>query len=404
MPRPITNSISRTRVSITAVIVALSASLAFAGEQPLKSGYARALDFAGRGLYPQASSEIRSVNSQQPGNLDAWKMRIWLSAMVNDSRDAMNAMEWLARKMPADDGSHRRDQRIVETAEFCGEVFGFLHKKSGSSSVDYAAENFVRYLNDRHQQSFRSGFDRVATKYDEFSRDVQLLRDQARDEEQIYRQQQLGKLQNERGLTFSEMEKIETLRAAERERGVSERNVQAATRSTTAQDFYGGHRDLAIHQGRFRRDRRIDPVTELPSTDATTPVARRRNALAGRREFRTDGLAIGGSNYGGRYYNTTGLQDRHYADVNRRGDEYEDYLTERQRDLTQQMRRIDKDVARLMRSPNVGSTPYTRDLAKRAQSFATYVAMPVNPDQELARLSTPSSNDFALHAEFIASR
>ena len=76
MNRPRQNAITTFQTSMTALFLVCAFALtAWAGEQRQDNAYARALDFADRGLYRQAASEIRSFNGQQPGNLDAWKMR-----------------------------------------------------------------------------------------------------------------------------------------------------------------------------------------------------------------------------------------------------------------------------------------------------------------------------------------
>ena len=87
--------------------------------------YVYSLVLVDRLEYADALSHVRQATSLNPGNLNAWKMRIWLSVSTKDVNDALSSMQQLTSRMPRS-ASPAGEQVCQQFSGFMGKVFGYL--------------------------------------------------------------------------------------------------------------------------------------------------------------------------------------------------------------------------------------------------------------------------------------
>ena len=335
----------------------------------------RSHNLAQQGDLAGAYTQIRLENRDNKKNLAAWKMRIWLGVMTGDDTDALKTIEWIGRRMPASDASSNVALKSLDMAEFLGETMGFLsNRQEGfSGPVDYSLAVLRDELNPQQLSAMQKGFDRVAARYATRARQVAQLTEAAVCNAERNRETKLAVLDRERQTVFVEFDKLESLRAEDRERASNERNVHAATRSREASRTAGfhGHRRAFVHGSHQHR---------FPNYDYHGNHSNQARFNTYHQRGRGHGLLVTTHGNRGAFHNRfaaeSGLRDKHYYDVNQREDDYDRYLKLRN----------NEEKSLMQREPS-GVTPTTVRATKEMNTFATYVSMPI----QIARVASTSS-------------
>jgi len=309
--------------------------------------------------------------------LDAWKTRIWLSVLIEDYDDALDTMEFLSTRMPATATCSETERVCNEAAAFMGQIFGYLSGPA-KDSVDpvkqtSSYQSITSRLTYRRRDVFDSLFERVTDDYTTRMYEIEKLTENARQGETTYRNLQLANLGEERAYARTELSQIEVLRANDRNRATNERNVIAATRKRAGSAFAsvdGTHANGSLEFLPFPRPNPADP----------NGPAVIDHVLDRYQDFDQHGAAAGTG------FMNQGLGDRHYADANRREEEYNDHLDHLKKRLNQQQRRIAKEEAQMLRRRVVGNSPEIMSEKATASALTTYVPLPVSPKAEVERI------------------
>ena len=352
--------------------------------------YAYALLLIEQKRFREACEPLRESLRLNRGNLDAWKTRIWLSVLTEDHDDALASMERLVRQMPATDVSPDRERKCREFAGFIGQVFGYLsgpgYDRLDPVSHTSARQTIANYLPEPRKDVFETLLANVVDDYTVRMKQIDELTGQAQRGEAEYRNEQLANLENDRRFAWREMGRLEELRMQGKTLASNERNVIAATRERSAAGFRQGD------DTRYRDSQEIGPFYRPDANDLSWNAAAgafvvdpNANAQLDHVADRYQALDQRGR-AGGGYYRERGLGDEHYADTNRREEEYHDYLAEKERKLNRRHRRIAQDQARLLRRRVTGYTPEIARQKAAAQALASYVPLPVSPASEIQRI------------------
>ena len=331
--------------------------------------YVYAMLLIDRKRYQEACEPLEDALALDGKDLAAWKTRIWLSVLTEDCDDALITMNQLVKRMPAGGTSTECERRCHEFVGFVGRVFGYL-SEPGKEHVDPMKlasyqQAIIGHLPEARKDVFKARFEGVIEDYQARMRQIDELSEQARQGEAECRDQQLTGLEQDRSYTWSELSRLEDLRMQSRVLATDERNMIAATKTRTRAGC--SRTDDVRHTGSHA----IRPVHLYNLQDGL--AARYR------------GLVCHGAWSGG-YVEEHGLGDRHYANVNRREEEYDEYLTDREKDLNRRHRRIGKDTSRLLSRPIVGNTSELTCQRRKATALSTYVPLPVSANGEVERV------------------
>jgi hypothetical protein len=344
--------------------------------------------------YDDASEALNVALRLDPQNLDAWKARIWVSVITQNCDDALATMERLCKKMPDENVPADCERKCREFAAFMGQICGYL-SGPGRGRLDPVTRSVFRqaigsHLADARKECFVHLSQRVMDDYTARMQEIDELREQARQGEVTYRNQRLVCNAQDRHHTWRELGSIESLRSESRALAANERNVHAATRERSGGSFGSHH---ASHYD--------DPQETVPFPCPNPNDPNRDNNDPDERNQHVDQYGASG----GGYFKKRGLDDRHYADVNRREKEYDNYLRAKQRRLRQQHRRIAQEQEELLRRPVVGHTRQLAYLENQASALATYVELPVSPQAQVERiLDSFPAREPALEAVAAAAR
>lgn len=325
-----------------------------------------------------AHRHIKQAVQLDPGNLNAWKTRIWLSLSVKDTDDALASMEQLAVRMPTGPVSPAAEQLCQQFSGFMGKAFGYLAgpqaERVATMQVAAVERRILNRLTPSRKAVFMQGRDEVTEEFESRIAEVAQSRQIAVQRETRARQEKLDDLAEEHNYAFGELEKIEGLRLAGRRIAADERNVIAATREHSlggsAHGAATNYRD-SIEQG--------PTYHRPPNAEADAPYQFDHNYDRYRLYNSRRGGASG-------YATDRGLDDRHYVDVNRRDAQYHNYLAGREKKMHRRLQRIAKDQAKQLKAPNGGSNAMVRALTAQAQALTTYIELPVTPRAEIASI------------------
>jgi len=329
--------------------------------------YAQALMSLDGRRYEDAAGYLKKTVQLDPRNLDAWKASIWVSVITRDYRDALSSIERLSGHMGVETASPARARKTREMAAYLGSIMGYLDGPRGSlvnpSDMAISEETVLANLTGTVLEAFETGRRDVVDDFMARAEQLDYARQNAQENEVKSREQRMERLSDEGEYALSELNQVEDRRQEDRKFGTGERNTIAATRQYSTTSYSSNYPYSYRGYGR-----RYVPTT-VAGYFVNRPYSYHLN-----------------NGWGYRSGVKRGLDDVHYADVNRRQVEYHNYLTTRRRRLQTELRRISKDEDRLLTRPNVGNTPHTRAAAAKAVALATYIPLPVNPNLELEQL------------------
>ncbi len=343
--------------------------------------YVYSLVLVDRLQYGDALGYARQATTLDPGNLNAWKMRIWLSVSSKDVDDALASMEQLSSRMPKST-SPAGEQICQEFSGFMGKVFGYLAgphaEKVSTMQVASVERRVVNQLTPARKAVFLKAREQVIVEFETRVAELAKTRAAAVEREARSRNEQLANLADEYNYSHRELEKIESLRLAGRKVSADERNVIAATREKSV----GGSRSGAATN--YRDAIEQNPIYHQdPNAEAGAPSQFDHEYDRYRGYNHRRGAASG-------WAVDRGLDDRHYADVNRRDAEYAKHLSDREAKMHRRLRRIAKDQAKQIKAPNGGSNNLVRALTTQAQALTTYLPCPVSPAAEIETILATS--------------
>jgi hypothetical protein len=337
-----------------------------------------------------AVDAMRDAVRLAPGHLDGWKMYIWLSVHTKNYQEAFAAMEDLSRRMPRDPQCRERVAKCREFAGFMGQIYGFLSGPEGGRvdvlKLAVSQQTVESCLTADCRAVFQTLRKSVMDYHLAQNNQIDGLQDQARENEVAYRNQQLANLAQDRGFTWSELQRVEDLRAENRQLMSHERNTIAATRRNS------GGRLNRFDDMRARDNLEIGPIFE---DDPENPISTEDHPhwvvpegtgpavdhLADRRR-RFDRTAATDAFH----FDRRGLGDRHYRDVNRREEENDRRLDRRERELAQRNLRVASEEKQLLTRPVTGNNSQLFALKQKAKALPTYVEIPVSPADEIQRI------------------
>ncbi len=328
--------------------------------------------------FAEADRQMKRVTALNGRNLNAWKVRIWLSVVTKDYDNALSTMETLVDRMPAKAASSAAERKCWEFAAFSGQVFGYLEGPANVDTVKLAGyeQSITSSLNDARQAVFNRQRDKVNAQFASARKLINDLRRQAAAGEMEARKLELAKLENERQYAFNEMGKIEDLRTEDRKSKANERNVHASTRGESSGGFGGGS------VTRSRDEEELGPFYRIHPRHQNEPNANEFAELDHQYDRYRDFDSRSG--FGGGFSARRGLDDSHYTDTNRREEDYDDYLANKERDLNQRQRRISDEQSRLVKRPIIGNSAELKALTAKATALKTYVTLPVSPEREIS--------------------
>ena len=332
--------------------------------------------------YVDALTHVREAVELNPGNLNAWKVRIWLSVSTKDVDDALASMERLASRMPKGTVSPAAERICQDFSGFMGKVFGYLAgphaEKVSTMQVASVERRVVSQLTPARKAVFLKAREQVIVEFETRVAELAKTRAAAVEREARSRNEQLANLADEYNYSHRELEKIESLRLAGRKVSADERNVIAATREKSV----GGSRSGAATN--YRDAIEQNPIYHQdPNAEAGAPSQFDHQYDRYRGYNHRRGAASG-------WAVDRGLDDRHYADVNRRDAEYAKHLSDRETKMHRRLRRIAKDQAKQIKAPNGGSNNLVRALTTQAQALTTYLPCPVSPAAEIETILATS--------------
>jgi tetratricopeptide (TPR) repeat protein len=331
--------------------------------------YLYAILMINRKRYQEAREPLQDALRLDGKDLAAWKTRIWLSVLTEDYDDALETMNWLVRRMPQRGASAESERKCDEFVGFVGQVFGYL-SEPGKEHVDAVKltscqQAIQSCLPDERKDVLQASCQAVIEDYQARMRQIDGLREQAREREADRRELKFKRLSQDRLYAASELGKIEDLRTGSRMLASDERNMIAATRVRVRAA------SVRTDDAHYTDSYAVGPVFSCSPQDH----------LANRGQ----GLAHRGAGSSG-YLEEHGLGDGHYADVNRREEDYDEYLVDREKDLNRRHRRIGQDTSRLLNRPVVGNASEVLCQRKKATALSTYVPLPVSPGKEVERI------------------
>ena len=293
--------------------------------------------------YKDAVAPARLAIEQGSCNPDAWKLSIWLTITTEkDLSGGLANMLRLARLLNAENSPLQADQvEALRVADFLGRVSGFLAGLDELNALDLSiAQSEMRSLLTTEQQDYfaaaqQSVLDEFVDRLDY----VADARDQARMVEDDIRNRRLSDASAERSYLRDQMDFIEQHRMQAREISANERNHIAANRGAGYSRQYG-YRNGVLVRGHSRI----------------------------------------------RYGNNHGLGDRHYANVNNREAEFNNYLSDREQNLRRRLNRLAQDDERMLRRENTGNSRHARSSQTKATSLRTYVPLPIDVKSALTNL------------------
>ena len=333
--------------------------------------YLAALSRVDRNDYRGALEQVKHSLQLNPANLDAWKVRIWLSMATKDFNDAATSMDWLSSRMPANGATPEAEMACVEFARFMGKSFGYMNGPQGDrASVASLEQRVVGRLSGNRKSAFVAAHSHVTSDYNQRLSHIETARKVAQQNEEVARRDDLQRLSEESRYANSELTKIEDTRLQGRQLAANERNVIAATREEAA----GG--TLAGAATNFRKVDLRNPIFDDTKEDPTIigHNVNRRSRLNHR-----SSLASG-------YAVDRGLDNWHYLNVNQREAQENERLADRERDMQRRLRRIAKDKAKQINRPNAGMTASVRAAIAKAKSLSAYLDFPVSTKSEIANL------------------
>lgn len=308
--------------------------------------YLHALTLAGKYKYSAAVIPAKLATDRNSQNPNAWKLRIWLTITVDRNfDDGMETMERLAERLNADGALVCGSHELLELSDFMGRVYGYL---AGPGNVDSISLNRLHtkvatYLTPTQNEYFSTAADMVMDEYLDRMHHIDGARSQAQQLEEQIRSRKLGYMSEERNYLRDEMEKVEDNRMEGRRTAANERNHIAAYRGSG----YGSYGE----SGHYLRGRRV--------------------------------IRLSSHYYRNNYGWERGLDDRHYADVNRREANFNEYLSDREQNLRRRMNRLAKDEERMLRRPNTGNSREVRSSTNAALALRTYAPFPLNASSEI---------------------
>ncbi len=336
--------------------------------------YIHGLLLVERYRYPQGLQAINRAIESDKGNLTAWKTRIWLEVVTKDYDKALGTMESLSQLMQTSSA----EAKCRDYCNFMGQVFGYLEgpgqKRAFVRKVADAEKRIVGGLSKTRYNVFETARAGIASDYSHRNNQIAQLLDTARSNQAESRKSQIADLATEGKGATTELARVEDRREVVRNLATAERNEIAATRDKSY------HGSGAMGGSAYSDATQRGPMYHRP------PNAKKDRGWVLDHNYDRYRLGASGFRAGSAGYRDKGLDDRHYADVNRRAAQDDHRLDRLKSDLNTRLQRIASDKKRLMLKPNTGASDLVRSKIATAKALSTYVAVPVDPQREVQQV------------------
>jgi tetratricopeptide (TPR) repeat protein len=341
--------------------------------------------------YREASDALNESLRLDGTNLNLWKTSIWLSVLRRDYNGALEAMERLCQRMPGNAGSAEQERKCREFAAFAGQIMGYLtgpgRATHGLAGDTADAQTFTHCLSGERRSIVDRAQQQVLETYQLGLQRIGQIQQRADAQETTYRNLQMSHLAQDRDYAQRELARIEDLRAEAKAQASNERNVIATTRERSSGGF--SSYDNAAYRDRQESasSRCVRPgnVQCAPSPGSGYVAPNNLQQALGDcvnrfQAFRRQAGAGGG------YYQERGLDDDALDGVNLREAANDKRLDRREKSLQRRGQRITQDEQRLLTKPVIGSNSQLTALRAKVEALATYVPLPVSPEQEISTI------------------
>lgn len=353
--------------------------------------YTHALLLTDQRRYDDAvRSSARAIKLDR-GNLNAWKLHIWLQLQNEQFAPALKTVAKLAECMPGESATGVRRERGERMAEYFGTVVGYVaYPRQGElpryDLVEHARDIRTAMTSGQHA-AFERGRDRVKATFAAKAQRINHASQLAYGADLDSRQSQLDQMAGERARIQDELDRIEGLRLEGKAIAASERNTLAATRES----FLSGSASYAAEDGVSRTNRR-ELGLGLGTGGIGVGASRTRNVTRYDNDYAASSFAAGSKGFGRNEYQSVGKRDR----------DYDKHLTKRADSLLRQLQVMERKEVALRKQTANGSSSRVARMKRNAKRLTAYMALPVDPQTEttelLAKLDryAPSGHSIAL--------